>query len=76
MPSHKFAVGQDVELLRERGDFHIPPGIYTVVRQLPAEANEYQYRVRSKDDGHQRVVRESQLASFDVPGWGNEKKSQ
>lgn len=61
MSSHKFTIGQDVELLRGRGDFHIPPGIYTVVRQLPAEANDCQYRVKSLHDGHQRVVRESQL---------------
>ena len=68
MPSHKFTVDQDVELLRSPGELHITPGIYTIVRQLPAEANDCQYRVKSVRDGHQRVVRESQLASVDDSG--------
>ena len=60
---HKFAVGQKVEFLRGRNDLHVPPGIYTIVRQLPIEANDCQYRVKSAHDGHERVMRESQLAA-------------
>jgi hypothetical protein len=71
MPSHKFTVGQKVELVRGHGESHIPPGVYTVVRQLPAEANDYQYQIKSVDDGHQRVVRESQLVGTSAVSWGN-----
>lgn len=62
MKDHKFAVGQTV---------HFSPGIgraakggsmlFKVVRLLPAEHNDHQYRVKSTLDGHERVVKESQL---------------
>jgi hypothetical protein len=32
------------------------------VRLLPAEASDQQYRVKSTLDGHERVVKESQLS--------------
>lgn len=73
MASHKFIVGQEVEFLRGRADFHVPPGIYTVVRQLPIEANDCQYQVKNARDGHQRVVRESQLAGVRSLGWVSDK---
>jgi SH3-like domain-containing protein len=38
-------------------------GTYVVVRQLPEELQEYQYRVRSAADGRERMVRESQLST-------------
>ena len=59
---HKFAVGQKVEFLPGRNELHVPPGPYTIVRQLPAEANDCQYRVKHVRDGHERVMRESQFA--------------
>jgi hypothetical protein len=63
MIHHKFAVGQEVHFLPGSMDFHVPRGIYTIVRQLPAEARDCQYRVRFKGDGHERILRESQLAA-------------
>jgi hypothetical protein len=63
---HKFAVGQEVEFLPGRMDFNVPRGIYTIVRQLPMEANDYLYRVKNVRDGHERVMRESQLAAWSV----------
>jgi hypothetical protein len=61
--THKFAVGQTV---------HFSPGmggsarggslVFKVVRLLPAEHNDQQYRVKSTLDGHERVVKESQLS--------------
>ena len=59
---HKFAVGEKVEFLPGRNDLHVPPGLYTIVRQLPVEANDCQYRVKNVRDGHERVMRESQFA--------------
>ena len=68
MARHKFAVGQNVEFLPGRNDLHVPPGSYTIVRQLPAEANDCQYRVKNARDGHERIMRESQLAPG-AAGW-------
>lgn len=61
MPLHSFAVGQRVELAFGRSDGDAPPGIYTVVRLLPNDSNDREYRVKSIRDGHERVVRESQI---------------
>lgn len=66
MTSHKFALGQEVEFAANRRDLGIPPGVYRIVRQLPAEGNDWQYRVRNARDGHERVTHESELvAKFD-----------
>ncbi len=67
MVSHPYAVGQEVEFLPGRLDLHVPRGLYTIVRQLPVEANERQYRVKNTRDGHERIMRESQLAGG---SWG------
>ncbi|MBV9734830.1 MAG: hypothetical protein JO209_02890 [Acidisphaera sp.] len=63
MTRHKFTVGQVVEFLPGRMDFNVPRGTYTIVRQLPMEANDCQYRVKNAHDGHERIMRESQLAA-------------
>jgi len=63
---HKFTVGQEVEFLPGRMDFHVPRGIYTIVRQLPMESNDFLYRVKNVRDGHERVMRESQLTAWSV----------
>lgn len=58
---HKFAIGARVEFSPGRSELHVPRGIYTIVRLLPAEANDWQYRVKNAHDGHERIIRESQL---------------
>ena len=42
---------------------NVPGGSYTVQRLLPEEGRDCQYRVKDTRDGHERVVRESQLAT-------------
>ena len=61
MPLHSFAVGQSVEFVPGRFDGSAPSGTYTVVRQLPNDSSDREYRVRNVRDGHERVVRESQI---------------
>lgn len=61
MQPHGFSVGQSVELRAGRYDGNVPPGIYTVLRLLPNDGADREYRVRNQRDGHERVVRESQL---------------
>ncbi|ONG58898.1 hypothetical protein BKE38_01465 [Pseudoroseomonas deserti] len=61
MQPHGFSVGQVVEVHPGKHEGHVPGGIYTVERLLPNEGTDREYRVRNQKDGHERVVRESQL---------------
>lgn len=61
MKTHKYAVGQTFRFLPGVQSAALR-GSYEIVRLLPAEANDYQYRVKSVLDGHERVVKESQLS--------------
>lgn len=61
MAAHLYTVGQNVEFIAGRFDSNVPRGLYTVVRQLPGPANVREYRVKHQQDGHERVVLESQL---------------
>jgi hypothetical protein len=63
MARHKYAIGQEVSFLPSGMDFNVPRGTYTIVRQLPLEAAGFQYRVKNVSDGHERIIRESQLAA-------------
>ena len=62
MLAHKFAVGQTVRFLPGRTQEGTARGSFKVVRLLPEAASVLQYRVKSQLDGHERVVREDQLA--------------
>ena len=62
MSAHKFSVGQTVHFSPDRNQQGTVRGSFKVVRLLPEEANILQYRVKSQLDGHERVVREDQLA--------------
>lgn len=61
MSKHKFRVGQAVEFFPEPGVDRASRGRYTIVSQLPPEGNTPQYRVKSAADGHERMVRETEL---------------
>ena len=61
MAIHKFSVGQAVALSPDRFVGRTRTERFTVVRLLPEAENALQYRVKSKADGHERVVREDQL---------------
>jgi hypothetical protein len=62
MATHKFAVGQVVSFLPDRHQEHAKSGLFKIVRLLPEAGDALQYRVKSETDGHERVVREDQLA--------------
>jgi hypothetical protein len=61
MTVHAFSVGQKVTFDPGAGDMRQLRGSYTVVRTMPSETRDRQYRVKSDFDGHERVVLESQL---------------
>ena len=61
MSEHKFVVGQRVLFLP---DWFIDPmteGQYTVVQLFPNEGHLPQYRIKSEQDGHERMVLEDRL---------------
>ncbi|HEY4773601.1 MAG TPA: hypothetical protein VIH40_02180 [Xanthobacteraceae bacterium] len=61
MTTHRFRVGETVQLIE--GTRYLAPaaGAYEVVRQLPDSEGEPHYRVKSRSEAHERVVKESQL---------------
>jgi hypothetical protein len=40
---------------------NVPGGSYQVVKQLPASGGELEYRIKSMNEPHERVARESEL---------------
>ena len=60
MPSHKFRTGQAVQL-SPAASRNASGGVYVVTKQLPESAGEYEYRIKSIKEPHERLVRESEL---------------
>jgi hypothetical protein len=51
--------GQKVEINPGRG--FSPRGVFEIVRLLPRSDGEFQYRIKSVDEPHERVVKEGRL---------------
>jgi len=58
---HTFKIGQTVNYTS--GPFGRGDGIYRVTQLLPPEGGEFQYRIKSATEPHERVVKESQIDS-------------
>jgi hypothetical protein len=58
--AHQFRSGQLVRL-RRNIRYGAAQGDYEIVRQLPDEGGELQYRIKSVREPHERVVKESDL---------------
>ncbi len=61
MADHKFKAGQSVELRPKMGAW-LRAETFSIVRPMPPEGRENQYRLKSKRDGHERVAAERDLA--------------
>ena len=61
MASHKFHVGEILSL-RPVVSRNVPGGAYEVTKQLPHNGREFEYRIKSATEEHERVVGESDLA--------------
>ena len=61
MSEHKFSVGDRVQLLPDKLNSHVRPGVYTVVRALPVTGQGHQYRAKHALDSHERVLDEAQI---------------
>ncbi|EKM98535.1 MULTISPECIES: hypothetical protein [Acidocella] len=62
MTQHKFAIGQTVDFRPGPHEPNANRGLYTIRRQMPSETRDLQYRIQSNENGHERMVRESQLS--------------
>jgi hypothetical protein len=58
---HKYKIGQTVHFSGGLKYAANVRGTYKIVRLLPSETADGQYRIQSTKDGHERVVRESEL---------------
>ena len=58
---HKFRLGQSVYFASRPVGHMIRNSTYEVVRLLPSDGSDYQYRIKNSSEAFERVVRESQL---------------
>jgi hypothetical protein len=65
MAAHKFKVGQLVTLHSRRHGVFAEQ--FEIMRLLPFAGGDFQYRIRSTRDGHERVVFESDLSTSRAP---------
>lgn len=62
MTLHRYAVGETVHYQPDRADrSSARAGSYRVMRLLPEEQGDRQYRIKSDLDAHERTAGESQL---------------
>ncbi len=59
--SHKYQVGEVVYYTSPTFGRAAATGSYTVVKLLPSEGDDYQYRIKSSGEAFERVAKESQL---------------
>jgi hypothetical protein len=57
----RFKIGSVVNLIADKYHRGTPDGIYKIASLMPAEGQEYQYRIKDTRTGNVFVVRESQL---------------
>jgi uncharacterized protein YjbK len=57
---HKFRIGQLVQLAPAISR-NVSGGSYEVTKKLPENRGEFEYRIKSMNEPHERVVRESEL---------------
>jgi hypothetical protein len=61
LQAHKYNVGQTVYYVSGMIGRHSGSGSYRVVRLLPADGGDLQYRIKSISEAYERVAKESQL---------------
>jgi len=59
---HKFRTGQRVTFAANSASRRAASAGYVVTRQLPERGGEFEYRIKSISEPHERVARESELA--------------
>jgi hypothetical protein len=59
MLAHRFKVGQRVTLAAKQ--YRKAGGAFEIVRQMPPANGNFQYRIKSASEGHERMAFESEL---------------
>lgn len=59
---HKFSVGQSVHFESYLANRIGARGTYKVIRLMPAEADQYRYRIKGTHENFERVAEEAQLS--------------
>jgi hypothetical protein len=60
---HKFKLGRSVFLQPTIFNRDAARGAFEVIKQLPERDGQFEYRIKSSREPHERVVREGQLNS-------------
>ena len=61
MSAHKFKIG-DTVFVKAARNLNIPSGAYVIIARLPQRDGDFEYRVRSSREPHERVMTESELS--------------
>ena len=61
LKEHKFQIGQTVYFTSRPIGHMAPNSTYEIVRLLPSDGADYQYRIKNHGEAFERVARESQL---------------
>ena len=59
--ARRFKLGAVVDLIADRHHQGTPDGVYKIESLMPAEGQDYQYRIKDTRTGRILVVREKQL---------------
>jgi len=59
---HKFPIGASVHFTASNVSRPAATGTYEIIRQLPTDGDDCQYRIKSSTEAFERVAKESQLA--------------
>ena len=67
MTSHKFKIGQSVNYTS--GPFGASAsGVYEITQLLPPEGDDFQYKIKSARERHERVARKASFIASDSAG--------
>jgi hypothetical protein len=61
--AHKYRVGETVYFTASNVSRPASNGTYQVIRLLPTDGDDCQYRIKSSDEAFERVAKESQLSA-------------
>jgi hypothetical protein len=61
MTQHKFKIGQSVNYTAGPYGSAGASNVYTITQLLPPEGDDFQYKIKSATEPHERVAKESQL---------------
>lgn len=61
LKTHKYSIGQSVRYTAGPLTRSGPGAAFKIIRLMPPDGDEHQYRIKSTEEAFERVARESQL---------------